>query len=230
MQNLYKEGAVSQRDVENAEVTLRAAEANAAQARKKLLESTVRAPTDGVISQRAVDSGDRVKDGDLLFQLVNTLELEFEATVPSEYASQVHVDAPVVLAVTGAGNGSLAGRVSRVNATVDPATRQVKVYVALANPGSKLVGGLYASGRIVLSEVKGAIAVPAAALHTDGGQAYVLVIENGRIARRDVTTGATDEQASLVQVTGLESGETVVLGAANGLEPGQAVTVAGGEG
>ena len=230
MQNLYKEGAVSQRDVENAEVSLRAAEANAALARKKLLESTVRAPTDGVISQRAVDSGDRVKDGDLLFQLVNTSELEFEATVPSEYASQVHVDAPVVLAVTGAGNGTLSGRVSRVNATVDPATRQVKVYVALSNPGGTLVGGLYASGRIVLNEIKGAIAVPATALHKEGTQAYVLVIDGGRIVRRDVTTGATDEQASLVQVTGLQGGETVVLGAANGLEPGQAVTIAGGEG
>ena len=230
MQNLYKEGAVSQRDVENAEVSLRAAEANAALARKKLVESTVRAPTDGVISQRAVDSGDRVKDGDLLFQLVNTSELEFEATVPSEYASQVHVDAPVVLAVTGAGKSTLSGRVSRVNATVDPATRQVKVYVALSNPGGALVGGLYASGRIVLNEIKGAVAVPTSAVHAEGTQAFVLIIENGRIARRDVTTGATDEQTSLVQVTGLQGGETVVLGAANGLEPGQAVAIAGGEG
>jgi multidrug efflux pump subunit AcrA (membrane-fusion protein) len=140
------------------------------------------------------------------------------------------VDAPVVLAVTGAGNGTLSGRVSRVNATVDPATRQVKVYVALANPGGQLVGGLYASGRIVLNEVKGAIAVPVTAVHKEGTATYVLVVESGRIARRDVTTGATDEQASLVQVTGLQGGETVVLGPANGLEPGQAVTIAGGEG
>ena len=73
MQSLFKEGAVSQRDVENAEVTLRAAESGEALAKKKLNESTIRAPTGGVISQRAVDSGDRVKDGDLMFQLVNTV-------------------------------------------------------------------------------------------------------------------------------------------------------------
>ena len=230
MQNLFKEGAVSQRDVENAEVSLRAAEATEAQAKKRLLESTVRAPTSGVISQRAVDSGDRVKDGDLLFQLVNTAELEFEATVPSEYAAQVHVGAPVVLVVTGAGNGGLTGRVSRVNATVDPATRQVKVYVTLVNPGGQLVGGLYASGRIVLQQVKGAIAVPLAAIHKDSTASYVLVIDAGRLVRRDVTTGATDEQAALVQVTGLQGGETVVVGPGNGLEPGQGVTIAGGEG
>jgi len=231
MQSLFKEGAVSQRDVENAEVSLRAAEAREADAKKKLDESTVRAPASGVISQRAVDSGDRVKDGDLLFQLVNTRELEFAATVPSEYAAEVRVGAPVVLAVTGAGDAGLGGRVSRVNATVDAATRQVKVYVTVPNPGTRLFGGLFASGRIVLRQVKGAVAVPQAAVRRDAGTSYVLVVEQGRVARRDVTTGAADEQTSLVEVkTGLVGGEIVVVGPASGLQVGAPVTIAGGEG
>ena len=232
MQNLFKEGAVSQRDVENAEVSLRAAESGEALAKKKLNESTVRAPSSGVISQRAVDSGDRVKDGDLLFQLVNTSELEFAATVPSEYVADMQVGAPVVLAVTGATDAGLSGRVSRVNATVDPATRQVKVYVTVSNGDRRLVGGLFASGRIVLRQVKGAVAVPQTAIRRDaGGKVYVLVVEHGRIGRREITTGATDEQASLIEIlSGLEGGETVIIGPASGLEPGQRVTVTGGEG
>lgn len=232
MQNLFKEGAVSQRDVENAEVSLRAAEAGEALAKKKLNESTVRAPSSGVISQRAVDSGDRVKDGDLLFQLVNTSELEFAATVPSEYVADVRVGALVVLAVSGATDAGLSGRVSRVNATVDPATRQVKVYVTVSNSDRRLVGGLFASGRIVLRQVKGALAVPQTAVrHDAGGTAYVLVVDHGRIGRREVRIGATDEQASLVEIiSGLEGGEPVIIGPASGLEPGQRVTVTGGEG
>lgn len=232
MQNLFKEGAVSQRDVENAEVSLRAAEAGEALAKKKLNESTVRAPSDGVISQRAVDSGDRVKDGDLLFQLVNTSELEFAATVPSEYAAGVRVGSPVVLAVSGATDAGLSGRVSRVNATVDPATRQVKVYVTVSNSDRHIVGGLFASGRIVLRQVKGAVAVPQTAIRREtGGKVYVLIVEQGRIGRREITTGATDEQASLVEIlSGLDGGETVIIGPASGLEAGQRVTVTGGEG
>jgi RND family efflux transporter MFP subunit len=185
-----------------------------------------------VISQRAVDSGDRVKDGDLMFQLVNTAELEFAATVPSEYAAAIHPGAPVVLTVTGAGDAGLSGRVARVNATVDAATRQVKVYVRVSNNDRRLVGGLYASGRIVLSQVAGAIAVPPTAIRRDASNtAYVLIVDHERIARRDVVTGATDEQAGLVQITsGLEGGETVIVGPASGLEPGQHVTVTGGEG
>jgi membrane fusion protein (multidrug efflux system) len=232
MQSLFKEGAVSQQDVESAEVSLRAAEANEAQAKKKLDEATVRAPIGGVISQRAVDSGDRVKDGDLLFRLVNTSELEFAATVPSEYSAQVRVGAPVMLAVTGAADAGLVGRVSRINATVDAATRQVKLYVTLPNHRGRLVGGLFASGRIVLREAKGAVAVPLAAVRTDAdGKTYVLVVDAGHIARRDVTLGATDEQQSLVEITaGIGGGETVVVGAANGLQIGEPVTIAGKEG
>jgi multidrug efflux pump subunit AcrA (membrane-fusion protein) len=138
----------------------------------------------------------------------------------------------VVLAVSGASDAGLSGLVSRVNATVDPATRQVKVYVTVPNNGGRLVGGLFASGRIVLRQLKGAVAVPQTALRRDaGGKAYVLVVDHGRIGRREVTAGATDEQASLVQIiSGLEGGETVIVGPASGLEPGQRVTVTGGEG
>lgn len=230
MQNLYKEGAVSAQDVENAEVALRAAEATEAAAGKRLDESTVRAPLGGVISQRAVDSGDRVKDGDFMFQLVNTTELEFEATVPSEYVGRIHRGAPAMLTVAGV-DSSVAGRVARVNATVDEATRQVKVYLSVPNRGDRLVGGLFASGRIVLRAVPDAVAVPIGAVRTGpDGRPYVLIVEAGKVARRDVTLGAIDEQASLVEITaGLQGGETAIIGPASGLEAGEPVTVAGAE-
>ena len=232
MQNLFREGAVSERDVQNAEVVLRAAQATAAAADKKLSESTVRAPASGVITTKAVDAGDRVKDGDQLFQLANISELEFEATVPSEYAAQVRPGDAVLLAVTGNGGAPVRGRIARVNATVDPATRQLKVYVSVPNRDRRLVGGLFASGRVILRQVKGAIAVPQTALRADStaGTSYVLVVANGRIAKRAVTAGAVDEQAGLVEITnGLAAGDVVVAGPVQGLAAGDVVTVAGGE-
>jgi RND family efflux transporter MFP subunit len=231
MQNLYKEGAVSEQDVENAEVTLRAAQATEAAAQKRFDESTVRAPMSGVISQRAVDSGDRVKDGDFLFQLVNTRELEFEATVPSEYVGRVRPGALAVLTVAGVDSG-ITGRVARVNATVDEATRQLQIYLSVPNTGNRLVGGLFASGRVVLQAVHDAVAVPVAAVRTaPDGRSYVLLVEDGKVARRDVTTGAVDEQASQVEITsGLSGGELTIVGPAGGLEVGEPVSVAGREG
>jgi RND family efflux transporter MFP subunit len=231
MRSLYQEGAVSQRDVENAEVALRGAEAAAALATKRLEEATVRAPASGVIAARLVDGGARVKDGDLLFRLVDVRALEFTATVPSEFAGQVRPGARVVLAVTGATDVAVGGRVARVNATVDEETRQVQVYVTVPNADRKLVGGLHASGRIVLREVNGAVAIPQAGLRRTDTATYVYVVDNGRIARREVVAGAVDEATLLVEIrAGLRAGETVIVGPVEGLAPGQAVTVTGAEG
>ena len=48
---------------------------------KRLEDATVRSPIAGVVAVRSVQSGDRVSAGDPLFRVVNTRELEFEATV-----------------------------------------------------------------------------------------------------------------------------------------------------
>jgi RND family efflux transporter MFP subunit len=232
MQNLFKEGAVSQRDVENAEATLRAAQATAAQAQQRLADATVRAPAAGVIAERVVESGDRIKDGDLMFRLVNTSVLEFAATIPSSFVGGVRPGMPVSLVVTGLSGVTIGGRVARVNATADAATRQVKVYVLVPNTGGRLVGGLFASGRVITRQAASALVVPQAAVRpaADSGS-YVLLIVDGKIARRPVVTGGVDETANLVEITqGLEGGETVIVAAAEGLREGDAVSVTGREG
>jgi RND family efflux transporter MFP subunit len=229
MKNLLAEGAVAPRDLENAEAGLRAAEAQAALARKHLDDATVRAPLAGVIAQRYVHTGDRVADGAFLFRLVDTRELEFSATVPTEALRSVRPGARVALTVSGLDGLAIPGRVARVNTTVDPSTRQVKVYVTVPNGDHRLAGDLFASGRIVLAEAKGALAVPTAAVHADAdGAGTVWVIADGKADPRRVTTGVRDEIRDLVEVrTGLREGDRVLISPIEGLAAGQAVQVGG---
>ena len=232
MKNLFAEGAVSQKDVENAELNLRAAEANAASAGKRLGDATIVAPVAGVISERLVESGNRVKDGDHLFQLVNTDALDFQATVPSQYAGQLQPGAPVALAITGmTDQASVSGKLSRINAAVDPSTRQVKVYVTVPNAQHRLVGGLFASGRVVIRESRGALAVPRAGVRSNGDAKYVLVVADGKVVRRNVVIGLTDEIRSLVEIKqGLNPGDIAIIGQAEGMKAGDLVQVVGREG
>ena len=224
--NLFAEGAVSQHDVEAAEAEYHAAQAADAAASRSASDAVVKAPVAGVISVKDVEAGARPDAGDELFHLVNTAELEFEATIPSEFVPQVVVGAPVHLTVTGFPNGSVRGHVARINAAVDPATRQVKVYVRVPNPGGKLVGGLFASGTIVTEEATAAIAAPAGAVHTEDQQTFAMVVENGKLARREVKAGLQDPTRGLVQiVSGLSPGETVVTGPIEGLTSGRAVEI-----
>jgi RND family efflux transporter MFP subunit len=229
MQNLLREGAVSQRDLDAAEAQLRAAEAQAALAQKYLGDATVTAPVAGVIAKRYAQSGDRVADGDPIFRLVDTGELEFEASVPTEALGGVRPGAPVALTVSGLGGVTIAGRVARINATVDQATRQVKIYVTVPNRDHRLAGDMFASGRIVLREVAGAVAVPGAAVQPANGSGLVAwVIRAGKVERRPVTVGLRDERADLVEIkSGLALGETVIVSPMEDLTPGQRVELTG---
>ncbi len=231
MQNLLKEGAVAERDVETAEAVMREAEAAYATARKMLDESTVRSPISGTVAQRFVQAGARLGIGDPVMRVVDTRELEFEATITATDVSQVRVGSPVVLDVTGYPHAAIEGRVARVNADADPATRQVKIYVAVPNRDGRMVGGLFASGQVVLKRVPRALAVPLASVRADSGRAVVWVVAGGKATPRTVTTGLRDDSRDLVEVvSGLTDGEQVISGPITGLKAGQPVQVAKREG
>jgi RND family efflux transporter MFP subunit len=229
-QNLFKAGAMSKRDVESAEARWKSAQAGAAQATKMYADASVRSPIDGVVSKKYVEAGARPGIGDPMFRVVNTRRLEFEATVPSEFVRLVKPGAPVRLEVGGFPNGTLTGVVARVNATADPATRQVKVYVSVPNPTGALVGGLYAQGVIVTGAARGALAVPDAAVRVQGDSTFVYTIEAGRLSRHLVRTGVRDVDHGLTEIlNGLAPGDTVIVGAVEGLATGQAIRVGGKE-
>jgi RND family efflux transporter MFP subunit len=229
--NLLAEGAVSERDVETAESAYRAALARNEVAARQLADATVRAPGAGVVTTRSVQTGDRVGTGDPLFVVADTRMLEFEATVPSELVGHVKVGAPVVLTASGFTSGAIRGHVARVSNTADDATRQVKVYASVPNADGKLVGDLYASGSIVVSQVTGVLSVPGAGIRRAGDTVSAWVLgADGRLAKRTVRTGLRDEAQDLVQVlAGLADGDRVLVGPADGLTDGQPARVAGKE-
>ena len=227
--NLLREGAVSERDLESAEAAYRAAAANEAAASRRFTDASVRAPSAGTVTVRSVQAGDRIGFGDPMFVIADTRELEFEATVPSEFVRFVKPGAPVSLAVTGWEAGAIHGRVARVNATADEATRQVKVYVTVPNPGGRLVGGLFASGDVITKQSRSALAAPTAAVRHDGDASFALVVEGGHLARRALRTGLADRTRDRVEVLeGLKAGDVVVTGSIEGLVASQPVRVQGG--
>lgn len=228
--NLLAEGAVSQRDLEASEANWRAAQAQNSAAAKRLADATVRAPQSGAITQRSVQSGTRVGAGDPLFVVADTRELEFEASVPSEFVRLVRPGAMVRLDVTGFETGAIRGRVARVNSQADAATRQVKVYVNVPNHDGRLVGGLFASGNVVTHEARKVLAVPSAAIRHEGDVHSVWVLAGDQLQLKTVKVGLRDESRDLVEVLeGLHEGDQVVTGPVDGFTPGRPARVTGKE-
>ena len=230
---LEKAGAIAERDLERARNALIAAQGQLATARaqlanvnKQLDKASVQAPFTGVVEQRQINAGDVVSPGAALFTVVDPGSMQLEASVPADALAQVRVGMAVEFKVNGYPNRSFSGRITRVNPTADPTTRQVKIVASIPNGGNTLVGGLFAEGR-VSSEARTAPMVPFGAVDERGLRPTVIRLKGGKIEKVDVGTGIRDAAAETVENTsGIVSGDTLLLGAARGISPGTPVRVA----
>lgn len=234
---LFKAGAIPERDLRTAQQSLVAANARLAAARSRLFAATrdvedtrVVAPTNGVVSIRGVESGEHVSRGASLFTVVRNDILELEAAVPARFAGDVRPDMPVRFS---AGGRDMLGRVARVSPTINPANRSVTIYLQLPNPGGALKGNTFATGRIVARTIDGTIVVPASAIRYGQQQnaPFVYRIANDVIEHQPVQLGVVDEAGGIVQITsGLENGDRVIVGNVGAVGRGVRVRIAGGAG
>lgn len=231
-EKLLAAGAIAERDIEQARRASIAANAALADARARLStaakqvgNTNVTSPMSGIVSERPVSAGDVVQPGTALFTVVDPSSMRLEGSVPSEALSQVKVGAPVSFTVNGYPGRSFTGRVTRVNPTADPATRQVRVFISIPNTQGTLVGGLFANGRLAAQSRTGLVA-PVTAVDSRSNVPAVFRIKGGKVERVPVTLGLRDEGTEKIEIaSGVQAGDTLLLGAAQGITPGTIVKV-----
>lgn len=207
---------------------LRAAQAELVVAKKSLGDAVLVAPFAGIVSQRLAQPGERVALDARVIGIVDLSRMQLEATVPPAAIGEVKVGQPLRFAVEGFGEREFEGRIERINPAASAGTRSISVYAVIENPQGVLRGGMFARGALRLGQVEGALAIPVSAIREDAGQAYVYLVTEGQVRRRNVKTGTADA-AGLVQVTeGLASGDRIVKVNLGALRDGAPARVAGG--
>jgi RND family efflux transporter MFP subunit len=231
-QKLFSAGAIAERDLEQARrasiaanAGLADAQARLANARKQLSDTRVVSPISGVVSDRPVSAGDVVQPGAAMFTVVDPSSMRLEASIPSDQLSSVRVGVPVTFAVNGYPGRAFTGKVTRVNPTADPATRQVRIIASIPNTNGQLVGGLFATGRLA-SETRSGLIAPASAIDLRSNEPAVMRVKEGRVQRVPVELGLRDEGAEKIEIkSGVQAGDTLLLGAAQGISAGTMVKV-----
>ena len=117
---LVEQGFISQNALDTsvmnaagARASLQAAQAAAGLARKSLADAEIRAPMDGIVSQRFVQPGERAALDAKLLEIVDLSRLELEAAVSADDIGDVHVGSPARLAVAAADPAGLVGDAGR---------------------------------------------------------------------------------------------------------------------
>jgi membrane fusion protein, multidrug efflux system len=197
-------------------------------ARKALADADIKAPIGGVIGKRNVDPGGVVAVGGEVVTLLDLSRLEVAAAVPANEIARVRTGQSVVVR-TGLDAMALRGAVTRINPATEPGSQSIVVHVGLPNADNSLRSGIFVSGSAIVAEAKDALALPIEAIRRDQEGPHVLLVQDGKLVRRAVTTGLSSEAQNLIEIRdGLQDGDRVVVGPA-ALKAGQAVRVADAE-
>jgi RND family efflux transporter MFP subunit len=204
----------------DAEDRFRFAQATLAEADAVLAYAAVRAPFDGVVTEKHVLPGDLATPGLPLLVLESTQHLRAEGTIPERLAASLHIgdslgvtfdDAPI----------PVAGKIEELSSAADAVSRSLLVKVAL--PAGTARSGQFARLQVPAGQA-GALLVPTDAVSRFGQIERVFVIEHGRAVLRLVKTGRTSGPR-IELLSGVDAGEQVVLAPPAALRDGSAVTV-----
>jgi len=226
------EAATAQHDSTQAQ--LRAAQAQTAEAKVSLGDTTLLAPFSGDIVKKSVELGAFVGPGVPTFVLASTDIVKIVIGLPDTVVRSVKLGQPVEVAIDAFPSRIFHARISRISSAADTTTRNFDVEVAIPNPEHLLKVGMIGSLQLAHGEASSekrasSLLIPLPAIvQTSDGKYGVYVIsksDSGDTARlHNVEIGAVNG-TDVVVSSGLNAGEQIITGGANLVKDGQRVEV-----
>jgi len=226
-------GIVSQADFDQATVEDKQAEARLGEIRATLARKEIRAPFSGWLGIRQANVGQYLHAGDAIVTLQALHPIHVNFGVPQQELGQIAVGQEVRVATEGTPGAALAGRITAIDAVVDPATRNVQIQATLANPHGRLKPGMFVRAEIVVGTRAAALAVPASAISYAPYGDSVFVVEEMKDSSGKAYKGARQQFVKVGEargdqvavLSGIEAGDEVVTSGAFKLRNGATVQV-----
>jgi RND family efflux transporter MFP subunit len=178
-------------------------------AEREVRDATVRAPFEGYVAERLVSLGQFVQPQTPVMRIVRLHPLKVTAEVPERFAPWVETGREIALRVDAFPGQVVRGRVVRVSPAVSLKSRAFAIEGEVPNPDGHLKPGTFARLEITTDHIDRAITIPAAAVQSRYGTNRVFVVQDGRLAGREVLLG--DRFGDRVEVTqGLDAGSVIV--------------------
>jgi membrane fusion protein (multidrug efflux system) len=233
LKTLRASGMTSMQALDDAEVRrnaaqseVSAAKARAAQAQQQLQRTVVRAPFDGIISERKVSAGDTASAGKELVKVIDPNSMRFAGRISADKIGQIKNGQAVNFRINGYAGQEFRGKITRIAPAASDVTRQVEVLVDFAEKNRPQVSGLYAEGNIE-SESVSVLMLPEAALVKAGDKTYAWRINGKTLNKVELALGSRDVRTGNYEVRrGLAVGDNIMRNPNSNFKDGQIVEMA----
>jgi multidrug efflux pump subunit AcrA (membrane-fusion protein) len=198
--------------VENLRASMRQTQASLNLANKRLRDAQIRAPFAGHVKAREVTTGQYLKVQTPVMTIVNVSPLRARLSVPEKMSPWVRVGREVKLSLEAFPGREFAGRVSRINPSVDEKNRTFEVEALVANRGGELKPGSFVKATVQSDKVDQILVIPYNAAAYLFGAYKVFVLQGQTLKEREVKLG--DRLGDLVEIIeGLQAGDKIAVSA-----------------
>lgn len=210
--------------VDDAEAKLSIAKAGMERITTLLTFAEIKAPFDGIVTARHVDTGALVTaHTSKIIDLVDASTLRLQIPVTEMESALVAVGKPVKAQIDASGPAPVEATISRTAYALDPATRTMLAEADFKNPDLKLRPGMYAMARIAVEKHDKATFVPVAALVMEKTNAFVFKHIDGKAIKTAVKPVFND--GTNVEIPDLKADDVILLPGSILLTDKQPVTV-----
>jgi RND family efflux transporter MFP subunit len=189
-------------DVKAAEAKRDVARADALRVQALLSYTKIRAPYDGTVTRRRVNTGEFLQPGTAkaegIFTVARLDPVRVVIEVPETDAALVRDEGEAKIAVQALPGPELAGKVKRNSWSLAPGSRTLRTEIDLPNPDGRLRPGMYVYARINVA-LPEAWVLPSAALVKQGDVTVCYLVEGGKAVRTPVQVGRSDAGLSEVR-------------------------------
>ncbi|MEL7648270.1 MAG: efflux RND transporter periplasmic adaptor subunit [Sedimentibacter sp.] len=238
VENLYKEGVVSETEYEKAKLAasdeaLEATAKSVEQARlgyeiaaKALDNAEVKAPISGVVSDIGIVEGEFATSSKPPITIVDSDSITVELAVPGNMVNKMQKGTKVKVDIDAAGF-SQETVIDSISTSADAVTNLYTVSIVLENNGA-IKPGMFAKVRFETDNIQNALAVKTEAVIEKNGKSYVYVADGEAALEKEVVTGL-DNGAYIEIKSGLASGDKVIVKGQDYLTSGSKIKVVRGE-
>jgi RND family efflux transporter MFP subunit len=189
----------------------------------------IKAPFDGVITARNVDTGDLLTQdslgGNPMFSIARDNVLRIAVYVPQSSAIGIHDGLEAQVTVPEMPGRIFKGRVARSSVALQSASRSMLTEVDVANPDGELRPGLFVNVTFAVPRQAPGIVVPDGALVFNASGLQVATVEPDNTIRFEKVSVYRDFGTTAELHDGLQGGENLVLSPPTELADGSKVRV-----
>ncbi|MDH3429417.1 MAG: efflux RND transporter periplasmic adaptor subunit [Gammaproteobacteria bacterium] len=222
--DLMNKGLISSGDFDKIKYEMEALEASYNLASLELNYTRIRAPIDGVISERFIKLGNTISVNEPAFRVTSFDPLVAYMHIPEREYRHIAEGQPVAIDIDALQGQRIFASVTRVSPVVDPRTGTFKITVEISDDERRIKPGMFGRISIVYDRHENVLQIPRSAIIEESGETSIFVVEDNKAVRKFVQTGYSS--SGMVEITtGLADDDRVVTVGQIGLKDDAVVTV-----